>query len=543
LAVNLPIAITGQVWHSYDFPTHYFFATHYQRDWWGLWEPRWFGGFDVASYPPLPHQLAAGLGWVVGIGNAINILTLVAVVCLPISVYVLAKRYLGRNAAARCAVLAVVTPSVLLAAYTFGQLPTLFALNCALFAAAALGSFVRHGGLERLVLLVALVGLTLVSHHATFIFLGPPLFGSVIAGEILASAASRRTLWRIGLAAGVLAGVVVLAILPFWIWHATEYVSQTAIDHPSRHDLLIDLAAQKIFFWSEHGILVIVPFLAAPLVWRRPKQLGPFFALAVGLAAIGLGGTTGLPRLLFGDQWEWLTYDRFSLWSDIGMIILLGAVASAVLDQPKGPTVAARVAWALTVVGLGVYGITDALRPALIAATPPAVDPTPMVDFLAAEHHADWRYLTFGFGEQVGMLNAMTDAQSIDGYYFTARRIPLLTTSGIGQIDRDLDLDPTGRVARAILQNPAPYALRWIFTEDPHYTALLDQTGWIRIESLVNGVGIWRAPGEIPRIVDLPTSQLPRLDPHWGWWWGSVPLGFLVAVGPAGWFAWRRRGS
>jgi hypothetical protein len=543
VAINLPLVLTGQIWHSYDFPTHYFFSTHYQRDWWTLWEPRWFEGFDVASYPPLPHQLAALLGSIVGVGNAINLLTFGTLICLPISIYVLAKHYVGPNAAARCSALAIVMPSVLLAAYTFGQLPTLFALNCALFAAAALGGYVRSGGVERFALLLTLVGLTVVAHHATFIFFCPPLFGCVLIGELLASAERRQTIRRIAAAGLASATVVVLAILPFWVWYATEYVAQTAIDHSSRHDFLTDLAAQKIFLWSEHGILVVALLLAIPLVWRRPKQYGPWYALAAGLSIIGLGGTTPLPRFLFGDQWEWLTYDRFSLWSDIGLVILLGAVASAILDRPGGPSVAARAAWALTLVGLGIYGITDALRPTLLAVTPAAIDPAPIVNYLESDHRADWRYLTFGFGEQAGVVNALSQAQTVDGYYFTARRIPLLTESGIGQIDRNLDLDPEGRVALTLLNDPAPYALKWVFAKDPNYTALLVSAGWIPSETLANGVEVWIPPVTIPTITSLPASTLPRLDPRWGYWWGTVPIAFFLLAGPAAWLVWRRRES
>ena len=112
VALNVPLAATGQIWHSYDFPTHVFFASHYQRAWWSLWEPRWFDGFNVASYPPLTHQLSALLGWVVGIGNAVNLLTAAAVIVLPIPVFRLSRRYFGLNAARRAATVAVVTPSI-----------------------------------------------------------------------------------------------------------------------------------------------------------------------------------------------------------------------------------------------------------------------------------------------------------------------------------------------------------------------------------------------------------------------------------------------
>ncbi|HLZ07021.1 MAG TPA: hypothetical protein VKT80_00385, partial [Chloroflexota bacterium] len=460
MAVNVPLLLTGQIWHTYDFPTHLFFASHYQHDWWSLWEPRWFEGFDVASYPPLPHQLAALLGWIIGDGNAINLLTFGSVVCLPVSTYFMAKSYIGPVAASRSAALAVVIPSVLFSAYSFGQLPTLFALDTSLFAATALGGYMRRGSVGFLFLLIALIGTTVASHHATFIFLGPPLFGCIFVAEFLASHERSQTVVRMTVATIASVGVAIVAILPFWIWHATEYVAQTAIDHASRHDFLTDPASQKVFFWSEHGILIAAIGLAVPLVFRRPKQLVPWYGLAVGMMVIGLGGTTPVPRLLFGDQWNWLTYDRFSLWSDVGMVVLFGALASSILDRPGRPSAVASFAWWFTLVGLGAYGVTDALRPTLISTLPPPIDLKPIVTFLESDGRDQWRYLTLGFGEQAGILNAQSTAQTVDGYFFTARRIPILTESGIGQIDRNLDLDPKAKVTHALLRDPAPHALK-----------------------------------------------------------------------------------
>jgi hypothetical protein len=42
------------------------------------------------------------------------------------------------------------------------------------------------------------------------------------------------------------------------------------------------------------------------------------------LFSLGLGGTTPLPRLLFGANWAWLTYDRFSLWAGLALLPLAG---------------------------------------------------------------------------------------------------------------------------------------------------------------------------------------------------------------------------
>ena len=110
LALNLPFTITGQIWHSYDFSTHVFFASHYQQSWWSLWEPRWFEGFDVASYPALTHQLAALVGWIVGIENAINLLTAFSIVVFPLLVHGLVRLHFSAVEARRAAALALVAP-------------------------------------------------------------------------------------------------------------------------------------------------------------------------------------------------------------------------------------------------------------------------------------------------------------------------------------------------------------------------------------------------------------------------------------------------
>ncbi len=548
--------MTGQIWHSFDFPTHVFFASHYQRAWWSLWEPRWFAGFDVASYPPLPHQIAAILGWLIGSGNAVNLLTFGAILVFPVSIYRLTRSYFGLAAAQRACILAVVTPSVLLAGYAFGQLPTLVALDAALFAAEALGDFLRRGGAPRYSLLLTLAGVTVATHHATFIFLLPPLLATVLFAEILTARQQRqRILIRSGIAAAGLLITAFAVIFPFWVWHASEYVSQVPIDHQSRHDFIRDAIAQDLFFWAEHGILPVALVLAAPLLGRRFRQTFPWYLLALLLGTIGLGGTTPVPRLLFGSQWAWLTYDRFSLWADVPLLMLLGAAARTWLStadhgprdrddewhwiapwqhgRAGGP---ARLAWWTTIALLGFSSILAALMPALVQSEPATVDPRPIVEFLGRDGNDRWRYLTFGMGDQAAILNALTNAGTLDGEYFTARRLPILTSSGIGQIDFSLLWDPDARVLRELLADPRPYALRWVFTRDPTYEALISQAGWAHLTTLSNEVQVWVPTEPVP-----PVAPTPPRSGFLALWWGIVPLATLAGVGPAWW--WVRRSS
>src|SRR5262249_45652902 len=206
----------------------------------------------------------------------------------------------------------------------------------------------RDGRVVSYALGVSLCGVAVTAHHATAIFLLPPLLGTVALHESLGSADPVRIGRRAAAAAIGVGLVVVLAILPFWVWHATEYVAQVPIDHQSRHDFLQERFAQLLFFWSEHGVLFVALALALPLLRRRFRQIFPWYALAGLLFVIGLGGTTPVPRILFGSQWDWLTYDRFSLWAHVPLVMLLGAVATRHLDARPGPSRPARLAWLLT---------------------------------------------------------------------------------------------------------------------------------------------------------------------------------------------------
>ena len=142
LLLNIPLVLFGLHRSSFDIYNHIFFADHYRQRWFDLIEPRWFGGFSVASYPPLVHQLIAlislpfsiliaavvetfakratplaGMSRYMGeeIGYVIVLLTVLA--WMPVAVERFAKIFVPGRAARTASWLSLALPSIYLTAY------------------------------------------------------------------------------------------------------------------------------------------------------------------------------------------------------------------------------------------------------------------------------------------------------------------------------------------------------------------------------------------------------------------------------------------
>lgn len=520
LCFNTPLVAAGLYRHSADAATHLFFADHYRRSWFALWEPRWFGGFSVSSYPPLAHQLLALLSVPFGGDGAFAILLLSTLIAFPVSVWYFARIFVPPTAARIAAVIAVFLPGVALAGYAYGQLPTLVALTVALFLLYGLSRFVERGGAVALGLVAGLSGVAFAVHHATpLLFLPPALLATMSTSLLgidreLRGPRMRRALTAIGV--GALAGAVVIA--PFWMWAAAG-VHQTEIAHNSRANFLNDLSAQSVYLWGVYGV---VPALALVGIWRRVDRRSIALAgLALYLFIVGLGGTTAIPSLLFGPQWHWLTYDRFALWGAVAMLPLAGVAASGLLSARLARS---RTLAVVALLVLAAYAGANAVRAVIVAR--PIRDLQPIAQFMN-DGRTHWRYQTFGVGTDVAELGSLTSASTIDGSYYSARRLPELTGSGIGNLDTALWWDPSGRTLSQILKAANAYSIRWAFVVDPAYDPYLAGAGFVHHGSLSGGIDVWENASAPP----LPTRALNVPAPDLGGvLWGILPLAFAIGT-------------
>lgn len=546
------LILTARYRLSYDAYAHMLFADHYQQAWWTLWEPRWYTGFSVSSYPPLVHQLLAVLSVPLGVDRAFGLLLWGVLTALPGGVYALARVFTGRSAAGYAALGTAVLPSMYLTAHTFGQLPTLVGLLFALLGLAGLARFLKEGGWLNGAVAAALLAAMMAAHHGTLLLL--PWGAAAVSLHLVLQ---RQVHWKTALARlaifGAAAGVLMLVVIwPFWVWGSSQTL-QTPIDHLSRHNLFSDPYAPVIFFWPVYGPLVLlIPWVFWRLRSRRMAAPGALFIL---LFVLGLGGTTPLPSWLFGEGWAWLTYDRFSLWASVVLLIFLGE--AIVLSRrygpaalrfrlrrfrfgPSGKGARSRTLWRRRT-ALGFYVlpwvicILIAMFPVLLQTQPDQVEMAPVVRFLEQEGRAQWRYLSFGFGDQLALLSRLTEATTIDGSYHTARGLPELRSSGLAQIDTAYWMPGGMRALEPILQASGKYGVRWGFVNLPAYEPLLARHGWVFVERLSNGVQVW----ENPQAVLPPQAETTRADsPLMSFSWGVLPLSALALAGALGLARW-----
>jgi hypothetical protein len=515
-----PLVAAGLYRYGWDATTHMFFADHYRRSWFGLWEPRWFGGFSVSSYPPLVHQLIALLSVPFGYDGAFGVLLLATLVAFPVAAWRFSQLFVPPTAASGAAVVAVFLPGVALAAYAYGQLPTLVALTLTLFLVFECTRFVEWGGRFGLGLIAALAGTAFAAHHATpLLFLPPALLAglsTVLLGVDRGLRAAR--VHRAGMTVATVALAGTVAIAPFWLW-ANGGIHQAFIPHGSRANFLLDSGAQSLYLWGVYGIL---PALALFGLRLRPDRRTTAAAILAGsLGILGLGGTTPIPSLLFGPQWQWLTYDRFALWGAVALLPLAGLSVNRLVSARITVTRALGIA---ALAGLVAYSSANAVMALLGPALPYQRDVRPIAQFLN-DGRAQWRYQTFGLGIDAVRLGTMTSATTIDGAYYSARSVPELTNSGIGMLDAALWWDHSGGVLRRVLARANEYSIRWAFVVDPRYDGYLLQAGFAPRGTLAGGIAVWENATAPP----VPAEALRVAAPDFpGILWGTLPLVFAL---------------
>jgi len=535
---------------TYDIYVHIFFGQHYATSWFDPWEPRWYTGFSLISYPPLTHQLIALLSKIAGLKFAAYLLGFGIVVVYITGAYRFAKLITANNeSAGYAALVAVFLPSVVETFHVFGQFPMMMGISWLLHSLPHIYAYVRTGKLRHYLAGISVVGVAVCSHHVTpifgMVFFVLPLMATAVMDAARDECGSYHAIsirlfiryvnkffMRICIFGGSTVLATLFLILPYWIWSKNDPIAQVPIPHGSRDSFIEVFSSGLVFFIIPWGFLfLMMPFYFYRYFSKRNLFMGLSFTM---LFILGTGGTTPIPKMLLGENaFSILTLERFSFWATIYAMPMTGEFLWRFTKGDIYRKIKSRRKPVLHVVYTGILivavffsaGFTTNLsffRPL----QPESLKLTPLKNFLQSDKHYKWRYLTLGFGDQMAWLSANTTAKTIDGNYHSARRLPELTTRAIERLENSKYRGIEGIVTlKQFLSSPESFHLKYILSNDKFYDPILYFSGWHRVKFLTNGIMVWERSDVTTLPAILPKKDIPTYQKLM---WGILPITTLI---------------
>ena len=339
--------------------------------------------------------------------------------------------------------------------------------------------YLERGRRSDLVVAVLMLAVTASSHLLTSLLLVPLLIATTSATAFMVTRLDTRVFLRRLLSFGVPSLLLAMMVVyPLWQF-LIEAEVQTQIPHGSRENLFVDVDNFVLFFRTPY--LVFLPaILISVVAAKRHRFLIPMLVQAFFLFLMGLGGSTPLPGLLFGNWSDWLTYDRFSLWAGISFLPLWGALL--LVPQSIGGV-------RLIVAGIVILALMGSITYVILEPThhPSDVNLDPIQEFLSREEASQFRYITLGLGEaRMQRLSTLTDGRTLDGGYYTARELPVLRKSGIPALDAAKHFDNGKETLASILDDAPVYHLKWVISSEAVFDELLEEKGFVNKWSAQN---------------------------------------------------------
>src|SRR6201993_3651518 len=493
---------------SYDANLHIFFGSHYAQHWFDPWNEKWFAGFSQTTYPPLTHQWIALLSHAVGLTEGFMMVQLIAVILLAVGTWRFARLWVDDRAASLAALLSVFAGTVSFLVYSAGQLPTTLSAPLYLLALPYFYQWSRSASWRSL-LKGLVLGLAAASaHHVTLLF-GSVLFAvpvlwlavSDARAEERSSAAvlSRAFVFVVLTIAGV--GVV---LLPYWIAIIRHPIEQMPIPHGSRLNYLVSLIHGVNYFVIPYGAMI----LALPFIVIRGASIPRLRILLIAFwitLLLGLGGTTPLPRLVFGRAFEILTFERFTLWATVLALPIVGLLVEEAIERfPRWGAIGVSTA-AVASLGLALGWLTwSPFR------TFNSLNVDSVIGFLNRDGHDQYRYLTLGFGNALSKVSTYANANSVDGEYNSARLLPQMPRFGSAPLTSAKFFGTAGMDSlREMLLHANHYGLKFIFVHDPYYNPLLVFAGWRQVETYDAGAITAWSKDDVPPARKVESDSVP----------------------------------
>ncbi|GGS42365.1 hypothetical protein GCM10008961_36950 [Deinococcus knuensis] len=524
-----------------------FQASAYARNLFDPWDDRWYGGVPLTGQPPLVPQLIALLTAPLGVEGAFGAAQFLSVALLVWAVYRVtltgvslpsgaalggsaardwvqgaAAQGTARRVAGVAALLGTLSSALTLQLNVFGHHGSVLGVALALHAAPSLWAWLRAPAGQRgwasrrafawraaLPLLAAgtadpasalLIGLGALLAGLPLGALRPPQTGGP-------PAARQRGAGRAVMAAGLLLLQYLLSGWAGWFWSPGASAPDSAPLAQGRSAWL----CLGLPLWSVLWTLPTLPgvFRSGPRRWGPAARLALLAAPLLTLCALGLLGFSPLrvPP-------ETLAFLAALLLLPLSAQVVLRAWDAARQVGAQLPLMLAAALTLLVTVGLNALPRTRVLEG-------PAINLQPLLNFIEKDEHWRYRYLTVGFGRQLGLLSAQTRAATTAGLWHLPPDLPQLNPAptAYAALPERAVLPGFGSFAEQ-LTHPERAYLKFVYARGSVMDPLLYLHGWHNIGTLENGVNVWEREDVPPIPARLPRSALP------------VPVSAVWGVGP-----------
>ncbi|WDA60269.1 hypothetical protein M8445_16375 (plasmid) [Deinococcus aquaticus] len=544
-----------------------FQASAYARNLFDPWDDRWYGGVPLTGQPPLVPQLIALLTAPLGVEGAFGAAQFLSVALLVWAVYRvtltgatlmnsaarsqtqrpsvqvtsvqvmtaqslaapgLAAQGTARRVAGVAALLCTLSSALTLQLNVFGHHGSVLGAALALHAAPSLWAWLRapagrgrraFGQRAALPLLAAgtadpasalLIGLGALLAGLPLGALRPPDLAppDLAPTDLPGSRPDQgRGAGRAVLAGGLLLLQYLLSGWAGWFWSPGAALPPAAPLAWGRSAWL----CLGLPLWSVLWTLPALPgvFRSGPRQWGLAARLALLAAPLLTLCALGLLSFSPLrvPP-------ETLAFLAALLLLPLSAQVVLRAWDAARQVGAQLPLMLAAALTLLVTVGLNALPRTRVLEG-------PAVNLQPLLNFIEKDEHWRYRYLTVGFGRQLGLLSAQTRAATTAGLWHLPPDLPQLAPAptAYAALPERAVLPGFGSFAEQ-LTHPERAYLKFVYARGSVMDPLLYLHGWHNIGTLENGVSVWEREDVPPIPARLPRSALP------------LPVAVLWGVGP-----------
>ena len=180
---------------------------------------------------------------------------------------------------------------------------------------------------------VLLFEIGIAVHHFSGLVFSPILLFTVLLIFVFEKKVPYKTIGKRLLFFAVVGSLLSLVIVYPVIFSA--YSPNVNIPHPSTFNYFQNFELFRLFFANIYGFfLLLIPF-AIVIVLRR-RKLWALLSVSIFFLILGLGGTTILPQIVFGQSWLGLTYERFGLFASLTFLPLFGLVFAELIKKRFG---------------------------------------------------------------------------------------------------------------------------------------------------------------------------------------------------------------